>query len=660
MRLLRIASSVATLLLLLTLSGCRASKLKTADAQMQRGEYYEAARTYRTVYNSLTRPAQRPLRGEVAFKMATAHRMLGQHAKAAAAYRNALRYGQPDSLTRLLMAQSLHASGSYTEAIRAYTDVLDSFPTSQAAAIGLSGASNAQQHRSHPTTRYIVRPAKSLNTTRSDYAPAFNGNILYFTTTDRRVSGTANSPVTGAKPADIWSTRPDESGAWTRPEPAEGDLNTTMDEGAICFSHDGRTMYLTRSISSPTAPDRVAIFTSQRSDAQWSEPRLLDIFPDTTAQYAHPSVSPSGRWLYFTSDLRGGYGDLDIWRIALDRDGARPENLGPEINTPMRDMFPTVVDDSTFVFSSDGHPGYGGLDLFTATLSPYGHWSVANMGTPLNSYADDFGMAFAPDTPTPQGFFSSSRSDARGYDHLFSFELPALRVSVAGIVTDLEGDPLPGATVRMVGDDGTNRRAVTRDDGSYDFPASPAVSYVMLATAADHLNARQQFTADTTREDALYEVDFALATLGRPNIVDNIFYDYDRATLRPESQQALDGLVAMMNDNPHITIRMASHTDRHGSEAYNMRLSERRALAVVDYLQQAGIPADRLSYRGYGKTVPMRVTQALARAYPEFEPGTLLNEDFVKALDDDEMRDRADQINRRTEFTIIDTDYGLH
>ncbi|MBO4944502.1 MAG: OmpA family protein, partial [Muribaculaceae bacterium] len=378
---------------------------------------------------------------------------------------------------------------------------------------------------------------------------------------------------------------------------------------------------------------------------------------DTAANYGHPAVSPSGRWRYVSSDRDGGNGGRDLWRMSLGGSG-RMENLGDDINTGADEMFPYLLTDSIIYFSSNGHPGFGGLDIFRGVLLPSGRWSVENIGAPINSAADDFGMTFESTDPQ-SGFFSSNRGDNRGYDHIYSFVLPDLKINISGSVTDLDEEPVRGAVIRIVGDDGTNRKAVARNDGTFSFPLERGVRYAMLAGAKGYLNAQQEFTSDLAEEDAEYNVDFALASVEKPNIVENIFYDFDKATLRPESKSALDGLVKMLADNPGITIEMGAHTDRVGSDAYNDKLSERRAKSVVDYLIKAGISADRLQARGYAKTQPKMVTKRIAREFPQFTEGTLLDDTFVGTLSDDDKA-AADQINRRTEFRILSLDYGLY
>lgn len=637
------------------LSGCSGAKMSVADEQMERGEYFEAAKTYRKIYNKLKPREQRAQRAEVAYKMAECHRLLGQDARAAAAYQNALRYGYPDSSILVLLAQSLHGQGAYPQAIKAYEEYLATHTDDADARRRLTGAQKAAELKSN-RTRHVVKNATLFNSRRSDFSPMFNGDILYFTTTNEKVKGNNKSEITGMKRGDIWMAKKNELGVWQRPEPVEGDLNSEWDEGICSFSPDGSTMYLTRAERKQSSNTGTEIWTSRRSDAQWSAPVKFEITADTLSSYGHPAVSPSGEWLYFSSDMPG-VGGKDLWRINLNERAGSLENLGEAINTPGDEVFPYMLTDSIMYFSSDGHPGLGGLDLFKATLTPSGGWLVENMGAPMNSEGDDFGITF--ENPAHEsGYFSSNRGDGRGYDHLYSFDLPDLKILISGWVIDKDEEPVPNAIIRIVGNDGSNQKAFAKPDGSFSFPLQRGVSYVMLAGAKGYLNAKQQFTADTAEEDAEYGIDFVLASLTKPNILENIFYDFDKATLRPESCEALDELAGMLRDNPNITIEMASHTDRWGTDEYNISLSQRRAKSVVDYLIQSGIAPDCLQAQGYGESRPKVVTKRIAREYPQFAEGQVLSEEFILSLPESDQ-EIADQINRRTEFQVLTFDYGL-
>jgi len=481
-------------------------------------------------------------------------------------------------------------------------------------------------------------------------------DVLYFTTTNEKVTGTKKSEITGMKKGDIWMTRKNEKGEWQRPETVEGELNTENDEGVISFTPDGQTMYLSRARREPNAHTGVEIYTSQRSDAKWSAPVKYEITADTISSYGHPAVSPDGKWLYFTSDMPGGSGGKDIWRVNIQERVGSLENLGEFINTPGDEMFPYVRTDSLLYFASDGHPGFGGLDIFKATLTPSGGWKVENMGAPMNSAADDFGITFGKGE---SGFFSSNRTDGRGYDHIYSFVLPDLEIWISGWVLDKDEEPVPNAVIRIVGNDGSNQKAVAKPDGSFRFPLQRGISYVMLAGAKGYLNAKQEFTSDTAEEDAEYGVDFILASIHKPVVVDNIFYDFDKATLRPESKTALDELAQVLRDNPNVTIEMASHTDRMGTDEYNIDLSGRRAKSVIDYLISVGIKPDRLQSQGYGESRPKTITKKLARLYPQFKEGDVLTEEYILALPEADQ-EVADQINRRTEFQVLSINYQMY
>ncbi len=653
-------NTIIPLLILLAVSvtACEGAKLATANEQMERGEYFDASKTYRKVYNRLTKREDRPLRGEIAFRMGECYSRLGMNARASAAYANALRYQYPDSTTTLRLALSQQAEGKYQAALKSFEDYLAISPSDRIARNGAAGCRMAIAAKGNPT-RYVVKNNKVFNSRRADFAPMyFDSSLdqLYFTTTNDKVTGDRRSEITGMKKSDIWFSRKNERGEWLRPEPLEGELNTDMDEGIISFSPDGSTMYLTRARRSPSSDTGVEIYTSTRSDAKWSAAVKFDITADTLSDYGHPAVSPDGKWLYFTSNMPGGQGGRDLWRINLRERAGSLENLGEFINTPGDEMFPYMRTDSILYFASDGHPGFGGLDIFKATLTPSGGWRVENIGQPVNSAADDFGITFGNGE---SGFFSSNRGDARGYDHIYSFELPDLRITISGYVIDKDEEPVSNAVIRIVGNDGSNRKEIARNDGSFQFPLQRGVRYVMLAGAKGYLNARQEFQADDAEEDAEYSVDFILASVSKPVVIDNIFYDFDKATLRPESKAALDEMAQVMRDNPNITIEMAAHTDRKGSDDYNIRLSRRRAQSVIDYLISAGIQPDRLQAQGYGKSRPKTITKKLAREFPQFTEGTQLTADFIETLEpaDQEI---ADQINRRTEFQVLSTDYPIY
>lgn len=651
---------IVCLLLTAVAAGCRTPKLSEADAQFQRGEYYDASVTYKKVYNKLRKKEERPQRGEVAFKMGRCYRLLNMSARASAAFQNALRYEYPDSTTHFMLAQALHADGKYAAALRSYDKYLEFCPDDSLAINCAEGCRTAQEIRARGS-RYVVKQAKLFNSRRADFCPMYLGadcDQIYYTSTTEKATGDKKSEITGMKNADVFFSKKNEKGEWERPEPVEGELNTEFDEGIVAFSPDAQTMYLTKARRELNAPTSVEIYTSTRSDAKWSAPVKFEITADTLSTFGHPAVSPDGEYLYFVSDMPGGYGGKDIWRISLKERQGSLVNLGPDINTEGNDDFPYVRSDGSLYFSSDGHPGMGGLDIFRATAvgDPADlRWKVENMGFPINSAGDDFGITFGKGE---DGFFSSNRGDARGYDHIYSFEYDPVRITIEGLVMDKDEEPVKNAIIRIVGNDGSNQKEVARDDGSFSFALQRGVKYVMLAGAKGYLNQKQEFASDSTMEDTNYWVEFILPSISKPSVVENIFYDYDKADLRPESKTALNELIAVLHDNPNVTIEMASHTDRWGSDAYNINLSERRAKSVVDYLVENGISRDRLQPHGYGKSRPKTVTKRIARLYPQFKEGDILTEEFIKTLSEEDQQ-AADQINRRTEFSVLSLTYNM-
>lgn len=661
-RILYIVVGLMMASVVLSLASCKGPKLKEADEAYDRGEYFDAATIYRKLYNRYNRKEDAWLRGELAFQLGMCHLKLNQGNRATAAFQNAIRYEYEDTTLMLRLAQAQQREGQYAAAINSYNEYLEIAPDSWEARVGIRGCELAPQWKEEGS-RYIVKQDKLFNSRRADYCPMYldkNLEYIYYTSTNEKSTGELRSEITGTKKGDIYFSKKDEKGKWTRPEVVDGGLNTEHDEGAPAFSPDGSTMYLARAVRQDW-PTVVEIYTSTRSEAKWSAPQKYEITGDTLSNYADPFVSPDGQWLYFASDIPGGQGGIDIWRINLKDKHGTLENMGPQINTKGNERYPNVRTDSLLYFASDGHPGMGGLDLFVAKLQPreegdnvsMDRWEIENMGVPMNSSADDFGITFGQGE---SGFFSSNRGDARGYDHIFSFIKPDLQIWISGYVVDKDDEPVPNAVIRIVGDDGSNQKTASKPDGSFRFDLQRGVKYAMLASADGYLNARQEFESDSVEEDAEYNVDFILAAMFKAQVVENIFYDFDKAVLRDESKLALDSMVMLLKDHPNIVIEMASHTDRVGSAKYNQGLSQRRAQSVVDYLIENGIPRERLKPAGYGESRPKTVTKRIHSQYPQFEEGVTLNEEFIKTLSKEDQ-EAADQINRRTEFTVLDTDF---
>ena len=644
---------------LLLLAGCGAEKnMKKAEKFMAIGEYYDAASQYKQAY-SKTPPKERDRRGLIAGKMAVCYRKINSTPKAVAAYRNMVRYNKATVDDRLELGRQLLKNGDYKQAAEQFRVVLDSMPDNVLARNGLLSAQQAPVWKKQGS-RYTVKRMDVFNSRRAEYSPMLSGDQfdqLYFTSTRNDATGDELSGITGTKNGDIFVSQKDDKGKWSKPEVVNGGLNTEADEGASCLSPDQREMYLTQCVTDPSYPRYAQIVKSNRSDAAWGKASSVELTKDTLSCFAHPAVSPDGQWLYFVSDMPGGKGGLDIWRVRITSAGyGGVENLGEPINTPGNEMFPTFRPNGDLYFSSDGHPGMGGLDIFIAHPGKTGRYVLEHPGYPLNSQGDDFGMTF--EGVKNRGFFSSNRNDGRGWDHIYSFVNPEIVQSVKGWVYEQEGYELPAAQVYMIGSDGTNLKLGVKSDGSFEKELTPGVEYMFLATCKGFLNHKEELKVVPMNDSHEYVLQFPLASITAPVLIDNIFYDFNKATLRPESQTALDELVKLLNENPNVTIELSSHCDYKGSSAYNKLLAQRRAESVVNYLVDKGIARDRLSPVGYGKEKPKTIRKKLTEKLTWLKEGDVLTEEFIKKLDP-EKQAICNQLNRRTEFIVLRTTYGL-
>lgn len=650
---------MAFLAVALMLHSCAADNaMRKGEKFLAIGEYHDAAEQFKKAYTK-TPTKERQLRGQRALKMAHCYRHISSTQKAISAYRNALRYNVATLDDRLDYARLLLKNGEYKRALTEFELLKDSMPNNVLVRNGLLSAKMAPKWKEQGSD-YTVKKMTEFNSRRADYCPVLAGDQwdrLYFSSTRNDALGDELSGITGAKPGDIFFSDKDDKGKWSKPQTIESGLNTEYDEGACCLSPDGSTMYLTQCLSDASYPRFAQIVTAQRSDASWGKTTPLLITNDTLSSYAHPAVSPDGEWLYFVSDMPGGKGGLDIWRMRLTTNGpVGVENLGEPINTPGDEMFPTFRPNGDFYFSSDGHPGFGGLDIFIATVGEDGKYHLSHPGYPLNSQGDDFGMTFQGQLN--QGFFSSNRGDGRGWDHIYSFYNPEIVQTIRGWIYEQDGYELTAGEARIVGTDGTNLRLGVRGDGSFEYVVKPGVDYIILAMCDGFLNHKEEIHVDSVKESKVYDLQFPLASISAPVLIDNIFYAFDKATLLPESKNALDSLILMLNENPNITIELSAHTDYRGAEAYNKKLSQKRAESVVNYLINHGIAADRLTAVGYGEEKPKTIRRKVAERYPWLKENDVLTEEFILKLKP-EQQETANALNRRTEFKVLRTTYNM-
>lgn len=664
---------------IIAFSSCSVTaRLKKADKKFAIGEYYEASEIYRQTYKRIS-TKDKQLRAHAAFMQAESQRIIN-NTRAATSYKNAIKYHYPDSIVYLRYAQVLQYQGKYTDAIKQYDIYLEQHPNDYVAQAGKYACMQVNTWKKQPT-RYKVTEAKAFNEKRtSNFAPAFmseDADALVFTsnrqekTKDKKKKNVRTSPVTGVPTFNLYSARKNAAGEWdeielcqglyeeqTESEDGETQTKTGSAElGVCCFSPDGKTMYFTYSCPVNGQDLGAKIYYSTRASGEWGEAQELKLFADSSITVGHPSLNATGDTLYFVSDAPGGFGGKDIYRAVSDgSQWTDIQNLGPTINTSDDEMYPHIRADRRLYFASKGHPGYGGLDLFYAVPKD-STWEIFNMGAPFNSANDDFGITFA--VGTENGFFSSNRGQKKGYDLIYAFTLPAVEFIVEGTVKDNNGELLGEATIRLVGDDGTNVKAQVRRDGTYRLKLNKDTRYIMLATSRGFLNQKHALATLGLEESHSYTYDFSLAPISKPVKMSNIFFEFGKWTLTAESEQGLNELIQLLNDNPNITIELSAHTDFVGNDADNKNLSMHRAQSVVDYLIKHGINSERLTPVGYGEEQPVVVDESLHQQYNYLPVNQALTEEFINTLSADKQ-EVCKSLNRRTEFRVLKTTYNLY
>lgn len=679
----------AMIVLFVGLSSCSINqRVKKADRMYAIGEYYTAGDIYKQCYSRLSTKKDRELKGYVAFRQGECYRLIN-NPRAANCYQSALRckYQLQDSIIFLNAGLALQYQGKYKDAAKSYDLYLQAHPDNYVAQAGKYACSKIDEWKKEGS-RYKIAEAKEFNQKRtSNFAPMFigdNTDALMFTSNrqEKQKNGKKTlkrpSNVTGQQLFQLYQTRKNAAGKWEEIELAEGLYDAPENEqkndsaggkqagtaeiGVCCFSRDGRTMYFTYSKPINGKDLGAKIYKSERASGEWGEPQEVKLFNDSSITVGHPALNASGDTLYFASDALGGEGGKDIWMAELDgSEWVNPQPLGKGINTSADEMYPYVHEDGTLYFASNGHPGYGGLDLYKAvrdtTSKDSTVWVLYNMGPAFNGVGDDFGITFAGNTQN--GFFSSNKGDKKGYDKIYRFTLPEMEFIVEGTITDEAGNSLSDAKLRLVGSDGTNSKLNARRDGSYKIKLNKDVKYVMLATCRGHLNAKEQWTTLNLKDSKTYTINFTLNPISRPVKMENIFYEFGRWEITKASETELLHLVKLLNDNPNITIELSAHTDLKGTDEYNNELSLKRAQSCCDFLLKHGIEADRMTPVGYGKTKPVVCDKALNKQYPWIPVEQVLDETYILSLPADKQ-EICNQINRRTEFKVVKTTYKLY
>jgi peptidoglycan-associated lipoprotein len=656
-RFIRIFSLVimAALLASNPAEGQKKQKDSKAQAAFDAGEYFEAIDLYKNAVSKVNDNTQKTA---ILFKIGECYRILGDARSAVLWYKKAVREDYQDPIIFLRYGQMMLINEKYTDAEEQFNKYMELVPDDPRGRVGIESCEAAVNWKDNPTG-YLVENMRYFNSRQRDFSPGYINDTyteIYFTSTREDATGNDTHGATGQNFADLFTSTLDRKGKWSVPVPVES-LNSEFEDGTPCISSDFTTLYYTRCKKGKNQELGCQILSATSGGRDWSEPKVeLEELSDSVTS-AHPAISPDGNTLYFVSDMPGGLGENDIWMVTRGQGGSwgKPANLGEEINTPGNELYPFVHNDGSLYFSSDSRVGLGGLDIYKATKDETGSWRLENMKPPINSPEDDFGIVFEADVE--RGFFSSSRK-GRGNDDIFSFVLPPLEFSVTGVVRDERNDQiLPGSTVKSVGSDGITVETNTGNEGTFKFMLKPGTDYVFIASQPGYLNGKERETTRGMDQSKEFEVTIYLASITQVIELPNIFYDFAKWDLRPESMVSLDNLVETLDDNPNVTIELMSHTDSRGTPADNLELSQKRAQSVVDYLISKGIQPDRLRARGYGESQPKVVDEKVKSQYDFLEIEEVLTEGFINQLESVELQERAHQVNRRTEFRVLSTDY---
>ncbi len=644
---------------------------KNADNAYADQQYMIALQRYQKAYSKVKK--NKGERDRISYRIAECYRMMNNMKKAEIAYKRLAtgNYAKTDPKILLCYADALKTNGNYDEATNQYKAYLEKFPNDVRSEKGIQSCLDAKEWIKNPS-KYAVKWEKKINTKDDEYAPAYadktHGSIIY--TSDRGgAKGKDLDSWTGLNFSDLFIARKDRKGDWGTPVIADKNsvLNTKANEGVAKFNSRYTTLYLTRCFNEPKKKNGCSIYKASRTGVtNWGDPEKVELGGDSTSVFGHPSVTDDEGTIYFSADIKGGYGGKDIW-MASKKGKTKaggygsPVNLGPDINTAGDELFPFIRQDSILYFSSNGQMGMGGLDIFRAVKQGEKWGKPANMKYPINTASDDFGIVFNPDEPE-EGYFSSNRPGGKGRDDIYSFVVPPLLFTLEGNVTDDRTlQPVQGAAVKIIGTNGKSLQDLTDDKGHYSFnknQISPGTTYEIMVTKKDYFNEKGKETTLGLEKSKDLAHNFVLRPIPKkPVVLPDILYDLDKYDLKPQFQDSLQGLIATLDANENIVVELASHTDSRGSDERNDVLSQRRAQSVVDYLISRGIDPDRLLAKGYGKRMPRVLTKDITKDGFFFKSGTLLNDSVINLLPNTQAKEAAHALNRRTEFSILRNDF---
>jgi len=619
----------------------RSKKLLKADLAFEAEQYFSAAELYKKAY---VKTKNKALKAEIIFKQAECYRLSGNAKRAESYYKRAIKAKYPNVLIYLIYADMLRSAGDYSAAADQYNKYLKFNPTDVNGELGLKSCEYSVKWLDKPT-RYQVELMPVLNSRSSDYSVAFGKDDyseLFFTSSR---SGGVSDKIddrTGENFSDIYFSKLNKKDKWSAPELLLEPVNTEGSEGSVFINKRGTMMFFTQCKVEKKKSEGCAIYVAKRKGKIWGQPMLLQVKLDSNVTFGHPAVNEDESIVIFSSDMSGGYGGKDLWMVTKEQRGkwSLPVNLGPAINTPNDEMFPFIRDDKTIYFSSNGHVGMGGLDVFKSSKDELGLFSsVVNMKSPVNSSFDDL---------------TSNRDGGKGGDDIYQFELPELKLFAKGVVTDSKtGGIMTKVKVQFIGNDGTTNEVETDNTGVYEFALKPLTSYEIIVNTEGYLNRSVNETTVGVEYNKVFVIDFSVDPVKKEVVLPRIEYDFNRFNLRPQSIADLDNLAETLKDNLNVVVELKSHTDYIGSDAQNNKLSQQRADVCVAYLISQGIDAGQLVARGMGENEPFVIEKKDGR----LKEGDVLTEKYIKKIKFKKNKEKANQYNRRTSFKVLREDY---
>ncbi len=629
-------------------------KMIKADNAFNLEQYVKAAELYKKAYK---KTKNRALKAEIIFKQAECYRMSGNIKRAESYFKRAIKAKYPDVIVYLRYADALRMQEDFTEAKVQYEKYIELNPSDVSGEMGLKSCDFALKWKDLPT-RYKVELMPLVNSRNSDYSPAFgNGEYTEMYFTSSRSGGITDDidERTGEAFSDVYLTRINKKGKWSAPVVVPEPVNTKGNEGSVSLNKRGTVMYLTQCKVEKKKALGCGIYVAKRKGKLWGEPQILQIKVDSNTTVGHPTLSEDETVLIFSSDLSGGYGGKDLWIVKKEKRNtwSTPINLGPLVNTPGDEMFPFLHSDGTIYFSSNGHVGMGGLDVYKTSQDENGAYILpVNLKSPVNSSADDFGMIV--EKSGERGYLTSNRDGGKGGDDIYQFELPPLELSLKGIVTDSKtGAIMTAINVQLIGSDGSSLISETDNTGMYKFVLKPLTSYEIVVNTEGYLTKSVSETTIGVEFNKVFVVDLSVDPVKKEIILPRIEYDFAKWDLRPQSIIDLDILAETLKDNPNVVIELKSHTDYKGTDKQNQVLSQKRADACVKYLVSQGIDAGQLVAKGMGESEPLVIEIKDGR----FKVGDVLTQRYIRKIRFKKNREKANQYNRRTSFKVLREDY---